>query len=141
MFLMVFYTPGLFCLQSLVCLSFPWWQFFLWDWEKIFYPYSGPNSFFRFNLARNAETTYPTMLKYQIGNVNGTLDVRKQDLHIFVLNEEDLRSLPNNFNHRIYRVAHMYLNDFMRLFWGHWVTWNKKFQFQWKIHANTFKSQ
>jgi hypothetical protein len=22
----------------------------------------------------------------------------------------------------IYRVAHKYLNDFMRLFWGHWVT-------------------
>ena len=23
----------------------------------------------------------------------------------------------------LYRVAHMYLNDFMRLFWGHWVTY------------------
>ena len=54
---------------------------------------SGKYSFFRFNLARNTETTYPTMLKYQIGNGNGTLDVRKQDLHIFVLNEEDLRSV------------------------------------------------
>ena len=49
--------------------------------------------FFRFNLARNPEITYPTMLKYQIGNENGTLDVRKQDLHIFFLNEEDLRSV------------------------------------------------
>ena len=54
---------------------------------------SGTYSFFRFNLARNPEITYPTMLKYQIGNGNGTLDVRKQDLHIFVLNEEDLRSV------------------------------------------------
>ena len=58
------------------------------------FPLSGTYSFFsRFNLARNPEITYPTMLKYQIGNENGTLDVRKQDLHIFFLNDEDLRSV------------------------------------------------
>ena len=67
--------------------------------SKLLYTYislSGTYSFFsRFNLARNPEITYPTMLKYQIGNENenGTLDVRKQDLHIFFLNDEDLRSV------------------------------------------------
>ena len=40
----------------------------------------------------------------------------------------------------MYKVSHKYLDDFMRLFWGHWLTWNIVFQFQWKIHAKTFKS-
>ena len=29
-----------------------------------------------------------------------------------------------DFSKTLYRVAHQYLNGFMRLFWGYWVTWN-----------------
>ena len=44
--------------KHLVCLSFLWWQVFLREREKIFYTYSGPNSYY--------ENWMPTMFNFYL---------------------------------------------------------------------------